>query len=55
MSRPVSPVGAANFGTEMEWLDVNGIADIHYNVDPSHTVRLHDAIRRCWPGLREAS
>lgn len=42
--------GQARFGPDVEWID-----EIDYVVDPRRGDRFYDAIRRYWPGLRDAS
>ncbi|GAB5504400.1 NAD(P)/FAD-dependent oxidoreductase [Pyruvatibacter sp.] len=42
--------GQARFGPDTEWVD-----GVEYSVDPARSDGFYDAIRRYWPGLKDAS
>ncbi|MEP0069107.1 NAD(P)/FAD-dependent oxidoreductase [Pyruvatibacter sp.] len=42
--------GQARFGPDTEWVD-----GVEYSVDPARCDGFYDAIRRYWPGLKDAS
>jgi len=47
--------GQARFGPDVEWLDVDSPDAIDYAVDPARSAAFYAAIRRYWPGLKDAS
>jgi L-2-hydroxyglutarate oxidase LhgO len=47
--------GQARFGPDVEWLDVDSPDAIDYSVDPARSAAFYAAIRRYWPGLKDAT
>jgi len=47
--------GQARFGPDVEWLDVDSPDAIDYAVDPARSAAFYAAIRRYWPGLKDAT
>jgi L-2-hydroxyglutarate oxidase LhgO len=47
--------GQARFGPDVEWLDVDSPDTIDYAVDPARSAAFYAAIRRYWPGLKDAT
>ena len=47
--------GQARFGPDVEWLAAKSPDEIDYAVDPARSTLFYAAIRRYWPGLKDAA